>query len=154
MFEVPVFAQKRNSLLGLVVAHSLGLVQSVGQAGPGLHQEAGVVLQLLQLPQSVRILSSHPALTGLQVTEVQVGLLDLLVEVVESIQQVLVGFLSRGLGPVDLVSGGPNISDLRHDLVLVLLHLALHLAQLLNLLVHLHNGIWRSGVCEGTHLID
>ena len=63
VFQIPVFAEKRNSLLGLVIAHSLGLVKGVGQTGPGLHQQAGVVLQLLQLPQSVSILSGHSALT-------------------------------------------------------------------------------------------
>merc|ERR1719394_2244199 len=66
-----------------------------------------------------------------------VGLLNLLVEVIESSLKVSQVLLSRGLATVDLISGGASISNLVHDDSLVLLNLGLDLVQLLNLLLHL-----------------
>merc|ERR1719394_242319 len=70
-----------------------------------------------------------------------VGLLNLLVEVIESSLKVSQVLLSRGLATVDLISGGASISNLVHDDSLVLLNLGLDLVQLLDLLLHLGNGI-------------
>merc|ERR1719394_522829 len=70
-----------------------------------------------------------------------VGLLNLLVEVIESSLKVSQVLLSRGLATVDLISGGASISNLVHDDSLVLLNLGLDLVQLLDLLLHLSNGI-------------
>merc|ERR1719394_1286866 len=70
-----------------------------------------------------------------------VGLLNLLVEVIESSLKVSQVLLSRGLATVDLISGGASISNLVHDDSLVLLNLGLDLVQLLNLLLHLGVGI-------------
>merc|ERR1712024_83741 len=88
VLEVPVLAQQRHSLLGLVVAHVLGLLQGRGKASPGLGQESSIVLELLQLPQNISVLHGQPALGSLQISEVEVGLLNLLVEVIEVVHEV------------------------------------------------------------------
>ena len=49
-------------------------------------------------------------------------LLNPLVNVIEAHQQVLVLLLRRGLGPVDLLRGASNVSNLSLDLDLVLLN--------------------------------
>ena len=49
------------------------------------------------------------------------ALIELLVEVIEVVEQVPVGLLGRGLGPVDLISSSSDVSNLGQDLDLVLL---------------------------------
>merc|ERR1711899_330843 len=71
----------------------------------------------------------------------EVGIVHLLVDGVESLQHLLVGHVSRGLGPHHLISGSAGISNLVHDEHLVLLDLGLHLAQGVDLLGHLSRGI-------------
>merc|ERR1719412_2169247 len=95
----------------------------------------------LQLSQQVTVLSGQLPLVVLNVSQGQVGLLDLLAQVIESSLQVLQVLLSGGLAAVDLISGSAGISDLVHDLSLVLLNLRLDLVELFNLLLHFSIGI-------------
>merc|ERR1719285_1574587 len=76
-----------------------------------------------------------------RVSQSKVGIVDLLVDGVQSLQHLLVGHVSGGLGPHHLVSGSAGISDLVHDENLVLLDLGLHLAQGVDLLGHLSSGV-------------
>merc|ERR1719384_552021 len=136
MLGVPVLAQQALPLLGLVVSHGAGLAELVSQVDLQLGQHVGGVLQLLQLAEQVAVLGGQLPLVVLHVSQGQVGLLDLLSKVVESSLQVLEVLLGGGLAAVDLVSGGAGISDLVHDLSLVLLNLGLDLVELFNLLLH------------------
>merc|ERR1719422_518531 len=138
---VPVLAQQGLPLLGLVVGHGAGLGQLVGQGDLQLGEHVGGVLQLLQLAEQVGVLSSQLPLAGLHVSQGQVGLLDLLAQLIEVALEVPQVLLSRSLAAVDLIGGSAGISNLVHDLSLVLLDLGLHLVELLNLLLHLGIGI-------------
>merc|ERR1719445_473793 len=141
VFGISVFAQQRLSLLGLVVSHSTGLGQLVSEADLELGQHVGRVLQLLELTEKVGILSSKLSLVSLKISQCKVGLFDLLGKIIESSLEVLQAFLCRSLATVDLISGSTSISNLVHDDSLVLLNLGLDLVQLLDLLLHLGNGI-------------
>merc|ERR1719336_2352328 len=141
MLSVPVLAQQGLPLLGLVVGHGAGLPKLVGQGDLQLGEHVGGVLQLLQLAEQVGVLSSQLPLASLHVSQGQVGLLDLLAQLIEVALEVSQVLLSRSLAAVDLISGGTGISNLMHDLSLVLLNLGLHLVELLNLLLHLSIGI-------------
>merc|ERR1719336_1023472 len=138
---VPVLAQQGLPLLGLVVGHGAGLGQLVGQGDLQLGEHVGGVFQLLQLAEQVGVLSSQLPLAGLHVSQGQVGLLNLLAQVVEAGLEVSQALLSSSLAAVDLVSGGAGISNLVHDHGLVLLDLGLDLVELLDLLLHLSNGV-------------
>merc|ERR1719367_2539913 len=91
--------------------------------------------------EKVGILSSKLSLVSLKISKSEVGLLDLLGQFIEGSLEVLQALLSRGLATVDLISGSTSISNLVHDDSLVLLNLGLDLVQLLDLLLHLGNGI-------------
>merc|ERR1719510_1813748 len=138
---VPVLAQQALPLLGLVVSHGAGLAELVGQGDLQLGQHVGRVLQLLELPQQVAVLSGQLPLVCLHVSQGQVGLLHLLAEVVQAGLEVLDVLLRGSLAPGNLVSGSAGISDLVHDLSLVLLNLGLDLIELLHLLLHLGGGV-------------
>merc|ERR1719367_2730082 len=91
--------------------------------------------------EKVGILSSKLSLVSLKISQCKVGLFDLLGKIIESSLEVLQAFLCRSLATVDLISGSTSISNLVHDDSLVLLNLGLDLVQLLDLLLHLGNGI-------------
>merc|ERR1719150_2881406 len=133
---VPVLAQQALPLLGLVISHGTGLAELVGQVDLELGQHVGGVLQLLQLPQQVAVLSSQLPLVSLHISKGQVGLLHLLAQVIEAALEVPHILLRGSLAPVDLISGGASISNLVHDHSFVLLNLSLDLVQLLHLLLH------------------
>merc|ERR1719410_1927454 len=141
VLSVPVLAQQGLPLLGLVVGHGAGLSKLVGQGDLQLGEHVGGVLQLLQLAKQVGVLSSQLTLAGLHVSQGQVGLLDLLAQLIEVALEVPQALLSSSLAAVDLVSGGAGISNLVHDHGLVLLDLGLDLVELLDLLLHLSNGV-------------
>merc|ERR1719336_3771206 len=141
VLSVPVLAQQGLPLLGLVVGHGAGLSKLVGQGDLQLGEHVGGVLQLLQLAEQVGVLSSQLPLAGLHVSQGEVGLLDLLAQLIEVALEVPQVLLSGSLAAVDLISGSTGISNLVHDLSLVLLDLGLHLVELLNLLLHLSIGI-------------
>merc|ERR1719150_2924057 len=141
VLSVPVLAQQGLPLLGLIVGHGAGLSELVGQGDLQLGKHVGGVLQLLQLAEQVGVLSSQLPLAGLHVSQGQVGLLDLLAQVVEAGLQVPQALLSSSLAAVDLVGGGAGISNLMHDGSLVLLDLGLDLVELLDLLLHLGDGV-------------
>merc|ERR1719422_2419471 len=141
MLSISVFAQQRLSLLGLVVSNSTGLGKLVSEADLELGQHVGRVLKLLELTEKIGILSSKLSLVSLKISQCKVGLFDLLGKIIESSLEVLKALLSRGLATVDLISGSTSISNLVHDDSLVLLNLGLGLVQLLDLLLHLGNGI-------------
>ena len=121
VLQVAILAQQRHELLGLVISNVLDLVQGRDKASMGLGQLTFKVLKLLQLSQHISILSGEPSLGSLKVSQMEVGLLHLLVEVIEAVEQVPIGLLSGGLGPVDLICGGSHVSNLSQDLDLVLL---------------------------------
>merc|ERR1719361_298270 len=106
-----------------------------------LGQNVQVVVKVSNNAEKVRVLNGNLVLGGCKVTESQVGVVNLLVDGVESLQHGLVGLVGGGLGPHDLVSGGAGIGNLIHDLALVLLNLALHFSESINLLRHFGNGI-------------
>merc|ERR1719412_1059701 len=133
VLSVPVLAQQGLPLLGLVVGHGAGLSKLVSQGDLQLGEHVGGVLQLLQLAEQVGVLSSQLPLAGLHVSQGEVGLLDLLAQLIEVALEVPQVLLSGSLAAVDLISGGTGISNLVHNLSLVLLDLGLHLVELLHL---------------------
>merc|ERR1719454_2358371 len=141
VLEVPVLAQEKLSLSGLVVAQSLHVIQLSGQGGLGLGQHVQVVLQLSDNSQKFSILVGNLVLGHSEVPEGEVGGVNLLVGSIECVQQRLVSLVSRGLAPDHLVSGGPGVTDLTHDDLFVLLDLGLNLAQSIDLLLHLQSGV-------------
>merc|ERR1719454_1067045 len=141
VLEVPVLAQEKLSLSGLVVAQSLHVIQLSGQGGLGLGQHVQVVLQVSNNSQQFSILVGNLVLGHSEVPEGEVGGVNLLVGSIECVQQRLVSLVSRGLAPDHLVSGGPGVTDLTHDDLFVLLDLGLNLAQSIDLLLHLQSGV-------------
>merc|ERR1719281_877169 len=141
VLEVPVFTQEKLSLPGLVVTQSLHVIQLGGQGRLGLSQHVQIVLEVSHNSQEFSILIGNLVLGHAEVSESEVGGVDLLVGSVECIQQILVRFVSRGLAPHHLFSGGPGVGNLSHDDLLVLLNLGLHLAQSVDLLLHLQSCI-------------
>ena len=137
MLNVPELAQDADPLPRLTVSHRLLLIQPRQQPSPGLDQQVGRGLKLLEnrnsdhhhhhppshleLRQEVSILRGQPSPHRLQVDHVAVVLLNPLVDIIETEQQVLVLLLGRGLGPVHLLRGAPHVPDLSLDLDLVLL---------------------------------
>merc|ERR1719361_1028387 len=106
-----------------------------------LGQDVQVVVKISNDAEKVRVLNGNLVLGGCKVTESQVGVVNLLVDGVESLQHGLVRLVGGGLGPHDLVSGSAGVGNLIHNLALVLLNLALHFSESINLLRHLSNGI-------------
>merc|ERR550532_3595765 len=141
VLEVPVFAQEKLSLSGLVVAQSLHVIQLSGQGGLGLGQHVQVVLQVSNNSQQFSILVGNLVLGHSEVPEGEVGGVNLLVGSIEGIQQRLVRLVSRGLAPHHLVSGGTGVTDLSHDGLFVLLDPCLHLAESIDLLLHLQHRV-------------
>merc|ERR1719445_1255923 len=141
VLQVPVLAEQKLSLSGLVVAESLHVIQLSGEGGLGLGQHVEVVLQVANNSQQLAVLVGNLVLGHTEVPEGEVGGVNLLVGGIESVQQSLVSLVSRGLAPHHLLSGGPCISNLGHDGLLVLLDLGLDLAQSIDLLLHLQSGV-------------
>merc|ERR1719331_3617144 len=141
VLQVPVFAKEQTPLAGLVVAQSLDIVELGSQGSLLLGQDVQVVVKVSNDAEKVRVLNGNLVLGGCKVTESQVGIVNLLVDGVETLQHGLVGLVRGGLGPHDLVSGSAGVGNLIHDLALVLLNLALHFSESINLLRHLSNGI-------------
>merc|ERR1719291_1624286 len=141
VLQVAVLSKEQTPLASLVVAESLYVVELGRQSGLLLGQDVQVVVKISNDAEKVRVLNGNLVLGGCKVTESQVGIVNLLVDGVESLQHGLVGLVGGGLGPHDLVSGGAGVGNLIHDLALVLLNLALHFSESINLLRHLSNGI-------------
>merc|ERR550519_2642604 len=106
-----------------------------------LGQDVQVVVKVSNDAEKVRVFNGNLVLGGCKVTKSQVGVVHLLVDGVQSFEHGLVGLVGGGLGPHHFVSGCTGVSNLVHDLDLVLLNLALHLSKSINLLAHLGNGI-------------
>merc|ERR1719239_1897154 len=141
VLQVPVFAKEQTPLASLVVAQSLDVVELGGKGSLLLGQDVEVVVEVANNAEKVGVLARDLVLVGGKVSKSQVGIVNLLVDGVESLQHLLVGHVGGGLSPHHLVSGGASISDLVHDLDLVLLNLALHFSQSVNLLGHFGDGI-------------
>merc|ERR1712037_874147 len=123
------------------MANSLDIVELGSQGSLLLGQDVQVVVKVSNDAEKVRVLNGNLVLGGCKVTESQVGIVNLLVDGVETLQHGLVGLVGGGLSPHDLVSGSAGVGNLIHDLALVLLNLALHFSESINLLRHLSNGI-------------
>merc|ERR1719433_1100154 len=134
VLQISVFSEKQSPLTSLVVAESLDVVELGSKCGFLLGQDVQVVVKVSNDAEKVRVLNGNLVLGGGKVTESQVGVVNLLVDGIESLQHGLVGLIGRSLGPHHLVSGSAGIGDLVHDLDLVLLNFALHFPQSINLL--------------------
>merc|ERR1711963_82872 len=134
MFKVLEFAKQRLAFLGLIISNTLGLIQLRGKLRLNLNKHISIVLKLLQLSQEISIFCSHFPFAIFKITKSKVSFFNLLVDIIELGHQVLVGLLSRSLGPANLINGSTDILNLMHDLVLILFNLGLHLAELINLL--------------------
>merc|ERR1719291_125242 len=141
VLQVAVLSKEQTPLASLVVAESLDVVELCGQCRFLLGQDVQVVVKISNDAEKVRVLNGNLVLGGCKVTESQVGVVNLLVDGVESFQHGLVGLVGGGLGPHDLVSGSAGVGNLIHNLALVLLNLALHFSESIDLLRHLSNGI-------------
>merc|ERR1712012_309536 len=93
------------------------------------------------MPEQLSILVGNLVLGHAEVSKGQVGGINLLVDGIESLKQILVGLVSGSLASANLISGGPGISDLSHDGLLVLVNLSLHLLQGVSLLLHLEDRV-------------
>merc|ERR1719400_1893701 len=134
MLQVPVFAQEESSLASLIVAEGLHVIELGSKGTLLLGQDVQVVVKVSNNAEKVRVFNGNLVLGGCKVTKSQVGVVHLLVNGVQSFKHGLVGLVGGGLGPHHFVSGCTGISNLVHDLDLVLLNLALHLSQGVNLL--------------------
>merc|ERR1719474_1939835 len=141
VLEVPVLAQKKSPLASLVVAQGLDVVELGGKGSLLLGKDVQVVVKVSNNAEEIGVLTSNLVLGGGKVSQGKVGIVDLLVDGVQSLQHLLVGHVGGGLGPHHLISGSAGISDLIHDEHLVLLNLGLHLAQGVDLLSHLSSGV-------------
>merc|ERR1719397_2342908 len=138
VLKVPVLAKEQTPLASLVVAQSLDVVQ-LGSLLLG--QDVEVVVEVANNAEKVGVLARDLVLVGGKVSKSQVGIVNLLVDGVESLQHLLVGHVGGSLSPHHFVSGGASIGDLVHDENLVLLNLGLHFSESINLLSHLSSGI-------------
>merc|ERR1740129_1218955 len=141
MLKVPVLAEEQTPLASLVVAQSLDVVELGSKGSLLLGQDVEVVVEVANNAEKVGVLARDLVLVGGKVSESQVGVVNLLVDGVESLQHLLVGHVGGGLSPHHLVSGGASIGNLVHDENLVLLDLGLHFSESINLLSHLSSGI-------------
>merc|ERR1719221_2340690 len=123
VLEVPVLAQKKSPLASLVVAQGLHIVQLGGEGGLLLGKDVQVVVKVANNAEEIRVLTSDLVLVGGKVSQSKVGIVNLLVDGIQSLQHLFVGHVSGGLGPHHLVSGSAGVSDLVHDENLVLLDL-------------------------------
>merc|ERR1719204_1498370 len=106
-----------------------------------LGKDVQVVVKISNNAEEIGILTGNLVLAGSKVSQSKVGIVDLLVDGVQSLQHLLVGHIGGGLSPHHLVDGSAGICDLVHDEHLVLLNLGLHLAKSVDLLGHLSRGI-------------
>merc|ERR1719433_2199239 len=141
MLQVPVLAKEQTSLASLVVAQSLDVVELGSQGSLLLGADVQVVVEVANNAEKVRVLAGNLVLAGGKVSQGQVGIVNLLVDGVEGLQHLLVAHVGGGLSPHHLVGGSAGIGNLIHDQNLVLLNLALHLAECVNLLGHLSSSV-------------
>merc|ERR1719433_1333382 len=141
MLQVPVLAKEQTSLASLVVAQSLDVVELGGQGSLLLGADVQVVVEVANNAEKVGVLAGNLVLAGGKVSQGQVGIVNLLVDGVEGLQHLLVAHVGGGLSPHHLVGGSAGIGNLIHDQNLVLLNLALHLAECVNLLGHLSSSV-------------
>merc|ERR1719362_2358810 len=138
---VPVLAEKELPVPGLVVTMSLDIIELGSKSRLGLGQHVQTVLKVTNNAEQLSVLVGNLVLHHGEVSNCQVGGIKLLVDGIECLQQILIGLVSGGLAPAHLVSGGPGVSDLSHDDLLVLVNLGLHLLEGISLLLHLKDGV-------------
>merc|ERR1719370_371670 len=110
VLKVPVLAKEQTPLTSLVVAESLDVVELGSQGRLLLGQDVEVVVEVANNAEKVGVLARDLVLVGGKVSKSQVGIVNLLVDGVESLQHLLVGHVGGGLSPHDLVSGGARAS--------------------------------------------
>merc|ERR1719158_2003313 len=133
VFKVPVLAEQKLSVPGLIVAQSLDIIELGTKSRLGLGQHVQAVLKVTNNSEQLSVLVGNLVLHHGKVSNGQVGSIKLLVDGIQSLDQSLVGLVSGGLAPDNLFSGGSSISNLRHDGLLVLVNLGLHLRKGINL---------------------
>merc|ERR1719309_1730139 len=97
VLHVAELAQQAHPLLSLIVSDGLLLVKSRNKSRLGLGHQAGIGIELLQLAEKVGVLSGDPPLAGLEVTQVEVPLLDLLSQLIQSSSQGPLGLFGGSL---------------------------------------------------------
>merc|ERR1719158_1980289 len=141
MLKVPVLAKQKLPVPGLIVAQSLDIIELGTKSRLGLGQHVQAVLKVTNNSEQLSVLVGNLVLHHGKVSNGQVGSIKLFVDGIQSLDQSLVGLVSGGLAPDNLFSGGSSISNLRHDGLLVLVNLGLHLRKGINLLLHLKDRV-------------
>merc|ERR1719486_86007 len=141
VLEVPVLAQQEGALLGLGLGNLVHLVQLLGQGLPELPKHCVVVLQLFNAVEKLSIFNDNLLPRVVVVAEGEVSLLPPAGDVQPLLLQQSVLLLQGRLLIGHHVHGSTNLFDLEVLGMLLLLHLAAHLVQLVHLLCHLSSCI-------------
>merc|ERR1719381_322256 len=141
VLHVSELAKEGDPLLCLPVCDHFLLVQGRCQGRLGLHHQAGVGIELLDLAEEIRVLARHSPFGCFKVTEVQVCLFDPLGQLVQGLDEGAMRFLSRGLGPSHFICCCTHVPNFICNLTTVFDNLCFHLVQLVHLFRHLGNRI-------------
>ena len=93
MFYILEFAKQSVPFFCFIISNTFGLIQLSYKLDPDLTKHTSIVLKLLKLSQEISIFSSNFPLVVFKVTQSQVGLFNLLVDIIEVGNQILVGLL-------------------------------------------------------------
>merc|ERR1712223_291462 len=141
VLEIPVLAQQEGALLGLSLGDLVHLVQLLGQGLPELPKHSVVVLQLFNAVEKLSIFNDSLLPRVVVVGEGEVSLLSPAGDVQPLLLQKPVLLLQGRLLVDHHVHGSTDLFDLEVLGMLLLLHLAAHLVQLVHLFSHLGSGI-------------
>merc|ERR1712180_182238 len=131
--QVTVLAKKKTSLASLIVTKSLDVIELSSQSRLLFGQDVKIVVKISNNAKQIRILTSNLILGSGIVSKCKVGIVNLLVNSIESLHHFLVSSVSRCLSSHNLISSSTSIRDLIHYCHLVLLDLALHFTERINL---------------------
>merc|ERR1712223_1898055 len=141
VLEVPILAQQEGSLLGRGLGDLVHLIQLLGQGLPELPKHSVVVLQLLNAVEKLSIFNDNLLSRVVVVGESEVSLLAPAGDVQPLLLQQSILLLQGRLLVGDHVHGSTDLFDLEILGMLLLLHLAAHLVQLVHLFRHLGSCI-------------
>merc|ERR1712223_1627360 len=141
VLEVPVPAQQEGSLLGLGLGNLVHLVQLLSQGLPKLPKHRVVVLQLFNAVEKLSIFDDNLLPRVVVVAEGEVSLLSPAGDVQPLLLKKSVLLLQGRLLVGHHVHGSSDLLYLEVLGMLLLLHLAAHLVQLVHLFRHLSSGI-------------
>merc|ERR1719403_530652 len=141
VLEVPVLAQQEGSLLGLGLGDLVHLVQLLGQGLPELPKHSVVVLQLFNAVEKLSIFNDNLLPRVVVVAEGEIRFLGPAGDVKPLLLKKSVLLLQGRLLVGHHVHGSSDLFDLEVLGMLLLLHLAAHLVQLVHLFRHLSSCI-------------